>query len=120
MIAYSCFIGASDHMLSLKTEPDVLREVADSVRSHRLALGWRQDDLAQRSGVGIATLRRFERSGQIGFQGLAKLLVTLGLADNFLTALKRPAEAPKSIAAFLAANRPAKPRQRAPAAIQSP
>src|SRR5476649_2426147 len=103
-------------MLSLKTESDVLREIADSVRSHRLALGWRQDDLAQRSGVGIATLRRFERSGQIGFQGLAKLLVTLGLADNFLAALKRPTPAPKSIEEFLGAAQPAKPRQRARAA----
>jgi transcriptional regulator with XRE-family HTH domain len=105
-------------MLSLKTESDVVREISNSVRSHRLALGWRQDDLAQRSGVGIATLRRFERSGQIGFRGLAKLLVTLGLADNFLTAIKRPAEAPKSIAAFLAADQSTKPRQRASAAAQ--
>jgi len=120
MIAYINYTMSSDHMLSLKTESDVLREIAAAVRSHRLALGWRQDDLAQRSGVGIATLRRFERSGQIGFQGLAKLLVTLGLADNFLNALKRPVEAPKSIAAFLAANQPAKPRQRAPAATKSP
>ena|SRR5476651_2209692 len=111
---------SSDHMLSLKTEADVLREIADSVRSHRLGLGWRQDDLAQRSGVGIATLRRFERSGRIGFHGLAKLLVTLGLADNFLTALKRPVAAPKNIAAFLTANQAAKPRRRAPAAIRSP
>jgi transcriptional regulator with XRE-family HTH domain len=107
-------------MLSLKTESDILREIADLVRSHRLALGWRQDDLAQRSGVGVATLRRFERSGQIGFQGLAKLLVTLGLADNFMTALKRPANAPKSIAAFLAAKQPAETRRRAPAAFRSP
>jgi transcriptional regulator with XRE-family HTH domain len=107
-------------MLSLKTESDVLREIADSVRSHRLALCWRQDDLAQRSGVGIATLRRFERSGQIGFLGLAKLLVTLGLADNFLTALKRPGDAPKSIEAFIALKGLAKPRRRAPATIKSP
>lgn len=106
-------------MLSLKTESDVLREVADAVRSHRLALGWRQDDLAQRSGVGVATLRRFERSGQIGFQGLAKLLVTLGLADALLAALKRPADTPPSIEAFLAAETPSKIRRRAPAAHRS-
>jgi hypothetical protein len=81
---------------------------------------WRQDDLAHRSGIGVATVRRFERSGRIGFEGLAKLLVTLGLADNFLTALKRPADAPKSIAAFLAADLPVKPRRRAPVAVQSP
>jgi transcriptional regulator with XRE-family HTH domain len=116
MIAWLIFYGFNNHMLSLKVESDVLREVADSLRAHRLALGWRQDDLAQRSGIGIATLRRFERSGRIRFEGLAKLLVTLGLADQFLTAFKRPREVPKTIAAFLAANQPATPRRRAPAA----
>lgn len=94
----------------------MLREAADFLRAHRLALGWRQDDLAERSGVAIATLRRFERSGQIGFQGFAKLLVSLGLADNFLATLKRPDSAPQSIEAFLAAGNTRKPRQRARAA----
>jgi hypothetical protein len=95
-------------MLSLKTEVDVLREVADSIRANRLALGWRQDDL----------VRRFERSGQIGFHGLAKLLVTLGLADTFLAALERPTDAPKDIRSFLARSESAKPRRRAPAAVK--
>jgi len=99
-------------MLSLKTEADVLREVADSVRAHRMTLRWRQEDLATRSGVSIATLRRFERSGQIGFLGLAKLLVSLGLADQFLTSLKRPEAAPKSIEAFLASGTTRRRRQR--------
>ena len=106
-------------MLSLKTESDMLREVADSLRAHRLALAWRQADLAGRSGVAIATLRRFERSGQIGFQGLARLLVTRGLADNFLAALQRPSAAPKSIEAFLAAGQATRPRQRARAVSKS-
>jgi transcriptional regulator with XRE-family HTH domain len=101
-------------MLSLKLESDVLREVADSLRAHRLALGWRQEDLARQSGLAIDTLRRFERSGRIGFHGLAKLLVTLGLADTFLAAIKpTPATTPKSIEAFLAEAQPPKPRQRA-------
>lgn len=100
-------------MLSLKTETDVLREVADSLRARRLALGWRQVDLAERSGVAVATLRRFERSGQIGFEGLAKLLVTLGMADVVLAALKSPENSPRSIDAFLAEARPASVRQRA-------
>lgn len=99
-------------MLSLKTEADVLREVADSVRSQRVALNWRQEDLATRSGVSIATLRRFERTGQIGFLGLAKLLVTLGLADQLLAGLKRPEPAPKSMEAFLASPKTRSPRQR--------
>ena len=68
---------------------------------------------AKRSGIGIATLRRFESTGRIGFSGLAKLLATLGLADRFLGALKQPAPAPKDINEFLAAA-PAPVRQRAP------
>lgn len=106
-------------MLSLKTESDVLREIADSVRGHRLALQWRQHDLAQKSGVSIATLRRFERSGQISFLGLAKLLVSLGLADSFLSNLKRPEAAPKSIEDFLNAETPKRQRSRVRRAITS-
>lgn len=92
-------------MLSLKTESDILQEVAAALRAHRSGLGWRQIDLALKSGVAIATLRRFERTGRIGFHALAKLLVSLGLADRFLTGLKPPLEAPKSIEAFLADGR---------------
>ena len=107
--------GISDHVLSLKTESDVLKEVAASLRAHRLALCWRQADVAQRSGVAVATLRRFERNGQIGFLGLARILVTLGLADDFLAALKPPATGRfKSIQEFITSGRPTPPRQRAP------
>lgn len=100
-------------MLSLKNETDILRETRERIRAHRMALSWRQDDLAQRSGIGIATLRRFETTGRIGFSGLAKLLVTLGLADTFIESLQRPNPAPKNIDEFLAAAA-ARTRQRAP------
>ena len=100
-------------MLSLKNETDIVREARELIRAHRMALSWRQDDLAKRSGVGIATVRRFENSGRIGFAGLAKLLATLGLADRFLNALKEPATSPKNINEFLAAA-PAPVRKRAP------
>lgn len=99
-------------MLSLKTEVEVLRSVADSVRQHRLAHGLRQADLAEKSGVSIATLRRFERTGHIGFFGLAKLLVTLGLADAFITSIQRVPERPSSIKEFMTAY--AGRRKRAP------
>lgn len=98
----------SDIMLSLRTEADLLLEAPQLIRGARLAMGLRQADLAQRSGVPIATLRRFERSGRIGFPGFAKLLVSLGLADRFIESLKpRPTSNPKDIEAFLA-----KPKQR--------
>ena len=112
MIAYILIRLLNVHMISLKTESDILKEVANSVRSHRVALRWRQDDLATRSGLSIATVRRFERSGQIGFQGLAKLLVSLGLADAFLAAFTPPSAAPASIDAFLKASSSRRARRR--------
>lgn len=99
-------------MLSLNTESDLLRTVADAVRQHRLAQGLRQFDLAQKSGVAIATLRRFERSGQIGLLGLAKLLTTLGLTDAFIASFQRAPEIPASARHFM--NASAKRRKRAP------
>ena len=107
------FSYISNHMLSLKNETDVIREARAWVRAHRLALSWRQSDLAKRSGLGIATVRRFESSGRIGLLGFAKLMTALGLADHFLAAMKSPSSAPKSIAEFLAAA-PAPVRRRAP------
>ena len=99
-------------MLSLNTEADVLRAVADAVRRHRLAQGLRQIDLAQKSGVAIATLRRFERSGQIGFLGLAKLLTTLGLTDAFIASFQRVPETAASVRDFMSAS--SRRRKRAP------
>ena len=91
-------------MLSLNTEADLLRTVANAVRQHRLGQGLRQIDLAQKSGVAIATLRRFERSGQIGFLGLAKLLTTLGLTDAFIASFQRAPETPASARDFMNAS----------------
>ena len=62
-------------MLSLKNEADVLGEAAALLRAHRQSIGWRQTDLASRSGVAIATLRRFERTGQV-LDGLRHIQLT--------------------------------------------
>lgn len=99
-------------MLSLNTEFNLLQTVANIVRQHRLAQGLRQLDLAQKSGVGIATLRRFERNGQISFLGLAKLLTSLGLTDAFIASFQRAPETPVSTRDFINAN--SQRRKRAP------
>ena len=43
-----------------------------------LAANVRQADLAKRSGVGIATIRRFEAGGNISVLNLARLMNCLG------------------------------------------
>lgn len=76
-------------MLSLNTERDLLRALAAATRVRRQAAGLRQADLAQRSGVSLPTVRKLEQSGRVGVFPLAKILTTLGMTDDLITALKR-------------------------------
>ena len=99
-------------MLSLKTEHDVIHETAELVRRQRIAVNMSQAELAKQSGVPLGTLRRFEQTGQSGFMTLAKIITTLGAADHFLSALKRPAPTAKTLDAFITARSPEPERQR--------
>ncbi|HVU32572.1 MAG TPA: helix-turn-helix transcriptional regulator [Opitutaceae bacterium] len=96
-------------MLSLTTEHDLLTAAAAAVRDRRASLNWRQIDLAERSGVAVATVRRFERTGVIALPGFAKLAATLGLADDLVAVLKKRPTQATSVEEFVKA--PAK-RQR--------
>lgn len=99
-------------MVTLKNESDVLAALAAGIRGERIRLGWRQADLAERSGLPLRTLRKFETTGQIGTAALARLLVSLGMTDRFLEGCKPPPPAPKSMDEFLAASIPPRIRQR--------
>ncbi len=99
-------------MISLKTEHDVLHETAELVRQQRVAVNMTQAELAEKSGVPLGTLRRFEQTGQSGFMTVAKIFTTLGAADHFLSALKRPAPTAKTLDAFISARSPAPERRR--------
>ena len=101
-------------MMSLKTEADILRETVQAIRQQRLALNLPQAELAVRSGVPLPTLRRLEQTGRGGLMTLAKVLTSLGMADQFIEALKRPQESAPSIKAFMAANGPGRKRARRP------
>lgn len=61
---------------------DLACRLAERLRALRLDLGWRQQTLADRSGVPLATLRRFERTGQISLRGLLMIAHALGRLDE--------------------------------------
>lgn len=99
-------------MVTLTNESDVLAALAAGIRGERIRLGWRQADLAERSGVPLRTLRKFETTGQVGTAALSRLLVSLGMADRFLVGCKAPPPAPKSMEEFLASSLPPSVRKR--------
>ncbi len=51
-------------------------------RARRMLLGLRQEDLALRSGVSTPTIKKFERTGEIGTLLLAKIALVLGSLNN--------------------------------------
>ena len=96
---------------SLTTPEQVSRDLAARIKALRLARGWKQTTLAQRSGVSLASLRRFEESGRISLQSLLDLAFALNRLDDFEAVLKPP---PASSLAELEARetRPARKRGR--------
>ncbi|MEM8961711.1 MAG: helix-turn-helix transcriptional regulator [Acidobacteriota bacterium] len=76
---------------SLRTPDEVATELARRVRELRLAKGWRQVTLAERSGVSLGSLRRFESTGKVSLENLLALVFALGRLDDFDTILHPPA-----------------------------
>jgi transcriptional regulator with XRE-family HTH domain len=75
---------------SLQTPGRVRATLVDRLRKLRLAKGWRQVTLAERSGVSLASLRRFEASGRVSLGNLLKLAFALGRLDDFDALLREP------------------------------
>jgi len=96
---------------SLTTPEQISRTLAARAKALRLAKGWKQSTLAKRSGVSLASLRRFEESGRISLPSLLQLAFALNRLDDFDLLLRPPRAA--SIAELEAAEqRPARKRGR--------
>ena len=76
--------------IQLLTPTAAQRTLADRVREARIAMGLKQKTLADRSGVTLATLRRFEQKGEISLKYLMRICNALGRLDEFDPLLKRP------------------------------
>ncbi len=71
----------------LHTPEEVSRELAQKTRRLRLFRKWKQVTLVERSGVTLASLRRFERTGQVSLKNLLRLCFALGRLDDFQSVL---------------------------------
>ena len=97
---------------SLQTPEQVGKTLAARLKALRLARGWKQATLAERSGVSLASLRRFEASGRASLQHLLALAFALNRLDDFDALLQAPRAA--SLAELEAAEK--QPTRRAAAA----
>ena len=73
-------------MVSVFTLDKAQKTVAANARARRLQMELTQEGLANRSGVPLATLRRFERTGEISLASFLKLQMVLGGLEDVVGA----------------------------------
>jgi len=83
---------------------DVLRETAEKLRRLRKMRKWSQAELAERSGVSLGSVKRFEQTGRISFESLLKLAHVLGRLGDF-EALFAPEEIPEEVVKLFEKNK---------------
>lgn len=76
--------------IQLHAPDEIVHLLAVRVRSERLRREWKQETLAERSGVSLPTIRRYERTGRTSVENLLKLCHALGRLDDFADLLKPP------------------------------
>lgn len=90
---------------------DTLREMGERARQLRLIRKLRQEELAERAGVGVVTVRRFEKTGMASMDSVLRIATALNAEASFEALFEAPTYS--SIDEALA--RPeARTRQRAP------
>lgn len=80
----------------------MLAELARQTRSLRLEANFTQAGLARHAGVSYASLRLFERTGQISLASFVKLTQTLGREAPLLAVLSSPTTNYQSIEEVIA------------------
>ncbi len=74
----------------LEPLPETLAGVGARARELRLSLNLTRAEVAARSGVGLATIARFERAGQATLENVLRVAVVLGAEEGFRALFARP------------------------------
>ena len=70
-------------ILNIQTPPEVEKQLATRIKSLRLQAGYKRTTLAQRAGITVASLKRFETTGQISLKSLLCLAHALDRLPEF-------------------------------------
>ncbi len=101
----------TDNVYPLLMVPqDVMRTCAARVRELRIRQNITQKELAERVGVAVGTIKRFEHTGEVQFRTLLGIALVLGRLDDFAGVFKI-SDVPKSL--YHPEPEPKRPRQRA-------
>lgn len=109
---YIIYFYIGNIIVLLITASKAQKQLADHVRVRRLNMNLSQAGLAERSGVALPTLRKFEQQSVISLESFLKLLMVVGGLEEVVRALEPATEEFSSIDEVLAANASTKQRKR--------
>src|SRR5690349_17702088 len=69
---------------------EILRDLGERARRLRLLRGLRQEELATRAGLGIATVRRFEKAGTASIENVLRIATALDAESSFEKLFEAP------------------------------
>lgn len=69
----------------LKSQQEVMQEIATRAKGKRLEQNLTQEGLALRSGVSLGSIKRFERTGEISLKSLIDIALALGCLEDFVS-----------------------------------
>ena len=67
----------------LITPADVMLQTAQRAKALRLEQNITQQELADKVGIAVGTVKRFEKSGEVQFNHLLRIALVLGKLDDF-------------------------------------
>lgn len=82
-------------MWSELPEKPLMQALGERIAMHRKNRRWTQPELAEKAGIGVATLVRLENTGQANLDNVLRVLRALRLLDRLEDALQPPAPSPK-------------------------
>jgi len=80
-------MGFTDNMLSITSPGEMAQKISERLRQRRLDNNWSRQELARRSGVTVASIKRFELTAEISFKRLLQLCFVLHALNEFDTIL---------------------------------
>jgi len=70
--------------ININSPAQMMEQLKERFKAKRLSLGLTQEGLANKSGVSLGSLKRFETTGQISLESLLSLAFVLDCLDDFL------------------------------------
>lgn len=76
-------LSMNNNFLNQKTPIEIAKNLAEKIKQQRKKLKISQENIAQRSGVSLGSIKRFETKYEISLQSFIKIAIALDLDGDF-------------------------------------